>query len=291
MAPARAPSGGITVATFGVSVGAGENSGDESENEAQPTATGSVSADNSAIADTSRRRRNDAVLGAGRVGERCAFIGHHGTCHTRLEDAPRECNNASVPKIIGETLADHRDQVRQRLFAALKQLIVDRGYDAITLADVAAEAGVGRTAVYNHFPDKESVLLAWAMDETERYLASLRAELETSDDPLEQLRIFIRMQMSEFATHHTRLAGVGTALSAEGRLAIRDHIAPMMQLLGDIVQRAIDAGRIPPQDAVKAVPMISVVTAVRFPVTAEGDALAEAIATVTEFVLHGLGAA
>jgi AcrR family transcriptional regulator len=191
---------------------------------------------------------------------------------------------------MGDSLADHRDQVRQRLFTAMKQLIVQRGYDVITLADVAAEAGVGRTAVYNHFPDKESVLLAWAMDETERYLASLRVELDTSDDPLEQLKIFVRMQMTEFATHHTRLAGVGTALSADGRLAIRDHVAPMMQILRDIVQRSIDAGLIPQQDAAKAVPMISAVTAVRFAVTAEGDALAEAIATVTGFVLHGIGA-
>lgn len=172
----------------------------------------------------------------------------------------------------------------------MRQLIVERGYDAITLADVAADAGVGRTAVYNHFPDKESVLLAWAMDATERYLVSLRAELAATDDPLSQLQIFIRMQMTEFAAHHTRLAGIGTALTADGRLAMREHVAPMMQILEDIVQRAIDAGEIPQQDLATLVPMISAVTAVRFAVTAEGDALQAAIATVTGFVLHGIGA-
>jgi AcrR family transcriptional regulator len=192
---------------------------------------------------------------------------------------------------MGDSLADHRDQVRQRLFTAMKQLIVQRGYDAITLADVAADAGVGRTAVYNHFPDKESVLLAWAMDETERYLVSLRAELAATDDPVDQLKTFVRMQMTEFSTHHTRLAGIGTALSAEGRLAIRDHVAPMMQILGDILQRAIDSGQVPQQNLATSVPMISAVTAVRFAVAADGDTLDGAIATVTEFVLHGIGAA
>jgi AcrR family transcriptional regulator len=169
-------------------------------------------------------------------------------------------------------------------------LIVDRGYDAITLADVAAAAGVGRTAVYNHFADKESVLLAWVNDETDRYLVSLRAQLLTDDDPLGQLRTFIRMQITEFATHHTRLAGIGTALSADGRRAVRDHIAPIIRILEGIVQRAIDSGIIPPQKIDTAVPMISALTAVQFAVAAKDDDLHAAIEAVTEFVLHGIGA-
>jgi AcrR family transcriptional regulator len=195
-----------------------------------------------------------------------------------------------VPKILGDSLADHRDQVRQRLFAALRGLIVDRGYDAITLADVAAAAGVGRTAVYNHFADKESVLLAWVNDETDRYLVSLRAQLAIDDDPLGQLRTFIRMQITEFATHHTRLAGIGTALSADGRRAVREHVAPIIRILEDIVQRAIDSGIVPPQKIDTAVPMISALTAVPFAVVAKDDDLQAAIETVTEFVLHGIGA-
>jgi AcrR family transcriptional regulator len=195
-----------------------------------------------------------------------------------------------VPKILGDSLADHRDQVRQRLFAAMNGLIVDRGYDAINLADVDAAAGEVRTAVYNHFADKESVLLAWVNDETDRYLVSLRAQLLTDDDPLGQLRTFIRMQITEFATHHTRLAGIGTALSADGRRAVREHVAPIIRILEDIVQRAIDSGIIPPQKIDTAVPMISALTAVQFAVAAKDDDLHAAIEAVTEFVLHGIGA-
>lgn len=177
-----------------------------------------------------------------------------------------------------------------RLFAAMQRLIVDRGYDAITLADVAADAGVGRTAVYNHFPDKESVLLAWAADETSRYVSSLRVALAAEDDPIAQLRVFLRMQMTELATHHTRLAGIGTALSAEGRRAIREHVEPMMTTLADIVQRAVDSGAVPPQDPSATVPLISAVTAVRVTVGLEGEELDEAIDAATAFVLHGVGA-
>ncbi|HLR55191.1 MAG TPA: helix-turn-helix domain-containing protein, partial [Actinomycetales bacterium] len=58
-----------------------------------------------------------------------------------------------MPRIEAESLSEHRAQVRARLFDALSRLMHDRGFEAITMADIAAEAGVGRTAVYNHFAD------------------------------------------------------------------------------------------------------------------------------------------
>jgi len=195
-----------------------------------------------------------------------------------------------VPKIIGSSLADHRDQVRQRLFESMMQLIVEQGYDTVTLADVAAAAGVGRTAVYNHFPDKESVLLAMADDATERYLVRLRAAMADDDAPLAKLRTFLRMQMTELAGHHTRMAGIGTALSAEGRARIREHIAPMMETLQGTLTDAIAAGDIPEQDVPTVSMMISSITAARFTVGLTGDALDHAISVCTDFVLRGVGA-
>lgn len=195
-----------------------------------------------------------------------------------------------MPKIIGESLADHRGQVRQRLFVAMRELIAERGYDSISLADVAAGAGVGRTAVYNHFPDKESVLLAWAQDETESYLARLKAELDGEDDPIERLRIFLRMQMRELARHHSRLAALGTALSVEGRARMRSHVAPMLSLLGDMLTSAIEAGAIVSQDVPTSVSMISAVTAGRFTLGLSDEDLERTIQAATAFVLHGLGA-
>ncbi len=170
------------------------------------------------------------------------------------------------------------------------QLIVEQGYDSVTLADVAAAAGVGRTAVYNHFPDKESVLLAMADDATERYLVRLRAAMADDGAPLAKLRTFLRMQMTELAGHHARMAGIGTALSAEGRARIREHIAPMMETLQSMLTDAIAAGDIPEQDVSTVSMMISSITAARFTVGLTGDALDHAISVCTDFVLRGVGA-
>lgn len=171
----------------------------------------------------------------------------------------------------------------------MRGLIIDRGYDGITLADVALSAGVGRTAVYNHFPDKESVLLAWAADETEQYLSRLQTALAGEDDPIRQLAVFLRMQMTELASHHTRLAGIGTALSAAGRLKMREHVAPMLDTLRDILRRATDAGILPQQDLAMTVSMISAITSMRYIVGRSGAELDQLIDAAIAFVRRGVG--
>src|SRR5918998_4577369 len=97
-----------------------------------------------------------------------------------------------MPKIIGKSLHEHRQMTRQKLFTALSTLMAERGFDSITLADIAQAAGVGRTAVYNHFPDKESLLVGFITHETEQYVATLEGSLDDVEDPVEQLRAYVR---------------------------------------------------------------------------------------------------
>jgi AcrR family transcriptional regulator len=47
---------------------------------------------------------------------------------------------------------------RDRLLDAAAQLCIDVGFDAVTVAAVAARAGVTPAAVYNHFTDKAELL-------------------------------------------------------------------------------------------------------------------------------------
>src|SRR5690625_7246591 len=77
-----------------------------------------------------------------------------------------------------------------------------RGFGAIPVADIASEAGMGRTAVYNHFADKEMLLLAFVNQETQRYVAELRAALEGITDPVEQLRRYVRKQAKLTSVYH-----------------------------------------------------------------------------------------
>jgi AcrR family transcriptional regulator len=55
---------------------------------------------------------------------------------------------------------DRRVQrTRNMLFEALLDLMVEKGYDAITVQDIIDRANVGRSTFYSHFLDKEQLLL------------------------------------------------------------------------------------------------------------------------------------
>lgn len=194
-----------------------------------------------------------------------------------------------MPKIIGDSLAEHRGQVRQRLFDALMTLIVERGYDSVTLADTAAAAGVGRTAVYNHFTDKESVLLAMVDEQTDAYLARLDDALAELTDPIERLKAFVRSQLLELAGNHVQMAGLGPVVTEEGRVRIRAHIIPMCDILTEILTRAMAAGSIPHQDVRALVALIFSVTVGRVTRGLTGDELTAAVDAATAFVVRGVG--
>jgi AcrR family transcriptional regulator len=57
---------------------------------------------------------------------------------------------------------DRRVQrTRRLLHEAFISLILERGYNAVTIRDVVERAGVGRSTFYTHFADLEEVLVGW----------------------------------------------------------------------------------------------------------------------------------
>jgi len=107
-----------------------------------------------------------------------------------------------VPRVIGGSLETHRDVTRERIFDAFARLMYEQGYDSISLADVAAASGLARTAMYNYFGDKESLLIAYAGRETARYVAQLHDALAAVDGPVAALQAYVRSQIAYFAEHH-----------------------------------------------------------------------------------------
>ncbi|RFM29133.1 TetR/AcrR family transcriptional regulator [Deminuibacter soli] len=55
---------------------------------------------------------------------------------------------------------DRRTQKTRKLLAeALKELIAEKGYDAITIQDIIDRANVGRSTFYSHYESKEQLLV------------------------------------------------------------------------------------------------------------------------------------
>ena len=75
----------------------------------------------------------------------------------------------------GGGLREHKKRVmRQRLSDVATGMFLERGFDAVRVAEVAEACGVSEKTVFNYFPVKEALV----MDRLEGTLAALRAGLE-----------------------------------------------------------------------------------------------------------------
>lgn len=162
-----------------------------------------------------------------------------------------------MPKIIGKSLAEHRENVRRRLFGALSELMDERGFDSVSLADIAKKAGVGRTSVYNHFPDKESLLIGFIEHETESFLQELQEAIGESDDPEAQLRTYVRQQILLKRTYHLAPGpDLRSVVSRTTLQRLREHVEEVELILRAILMAGIRSGRFPSQDLDAVVPLV-----------------------------------
>jgi AcrR family transcriptional regulator len=65
-----------------------------------------------------------------------------------------------VPRIRAENIEAHKAMTRREILDAAHDLIAEVGSADISLADVAAEVGIGRTTLYEYFRDKDDLIAA-----------------------------------------------------------------------------------------------------------------------------------
>jgi AcrR family transcriptional regulator len=77
----------------------------------------------------------------------------------KAQNSPICTGNSKMEKRKKES--DRRVQRTQRLLReALVELIIEKGYDAVTVQDIIDRADVGRSTFYTHFWDKDALLLS-----------------------------------------------------------------------------------------------------------------------------------
>lgn len=195
-----------------------------------------------------------------------------------------------MPKIIGESLASHRELTRARLFEALGSLMGEQSFESITMSQIAERAGVGRTAVYNHFADKEVLLLAYMREVTSEFARILTQRLDAEPDPLVRLRIYVRSHLQMIGRYHVK-AGMGLRrqMSGQGASHLHDHAGIVGELLIGILDEAMERGLIVEQNTLGAVHLIhATLQGQRLP--RDPEHRESALTLVETFILRGLGA-
>jgi AcrR family transcriptional regulator len=85
-----------------------------------------------------------------------------------------------------------RRQARQRIIQAAHELFLERGFDDVSVGDIAERAEVGRTTFFRHFRDKQEVVFAREQELLDTIAAAGQADdtpaPRSTSEAVEQLR-------------------------------------------------------------------------------------------------------
>ncbi|RLY94146.1 TetR/AcrR family transcriptional regulator [Kocuria tytonicola] len=154
-----------------------------------------------------------------------------------------------MPRITAPSNAAQRERTQRAILDAFGELLYSNGLTDLTMTRVAKTAGVGRTAVYNYFADMGELLVAYALDKTERFVADLNRELAETENPVDQLGVYIQHQIEDLSRRHLPPGqAMRTVLSPEDFAKLGEHVQKLQGVLAGILRRAMDEGYLPEGD-------------------------------------------
>ncbi len=129
--------------------------------------------------------------------------------------------------------------------AAVRRLLAERGYQAMTIEQVAVDADVAKTAIYRRWPSKAEMVFAAAVHGTS---ISAPADTGTLAADLRTLVAHV-LDLLNHATVRGALPGLVADLRADAELGRRftaSLIEPEREVVATIVRRAVDRGEVRP---------------------------------------------
>jgi TetR/AcrR family transcriptional regulator, regulator of autoinduction and epiphytic fitness len=141
------------------------------------------------------------------------------------------------------------------IVAAVNRLLAEKGFESMTVDEVAAEVGIAKASLYKHFPSKEELAAAAMVRVLDRALAFIEQEAARPDvRPIDHLKAVVRWTMQ------LQLAGEMPSLPAQNstlRTALMQHrvyldrVMTVSDRLGAWITAAQAAGeidaRLPPE--------------------------------------------
>jgi TetR/AcrR family transcriptional regulator, regulator of autoinduction and epiphytic fitness len=135
------------------------------------------------------------------------------------------------------------------IIAVVNRLLAEKGFEAMTVDEVATNVGIAKASLYKHFASKEELAaaaMANAMKKAEQFIATLTNQ----DDPLHNIREAVRWTM------HLKLKGEMPSLPSQNstlRAALMankgymDGLMNVSEVLGGWIEKSQQMGSINPK--------------------------------------------
>ena len=137
------------------------------------------------------------------------------------------------------------------IIASVNRLLSEKGFDLMTVDEVAADVGIAKASLYKHFVSKEALAAAAMVHVLDRALAFIETlAVDTAARPLDQLQAATRWTMQlQLAGEMPSLPTQSSSLRA-ALLADRNYLDRVMRVsdrLGEWIVAAQAAGQIDSQ--------------------------------------------
>ena len=189
-----------------------------------------------------------------------------------------------MPKIQAPTVVLHRELRRQQLMDAAMGLALASGAESITVAAVAAKAGLARSSIYEYFASSADLVADLVLEELDYYTQRLATATQGAQDPFERIELWISESLRYVADgKHMLVKSLNTINTPDARkdeilMGHRRMMAPLQEAL---VQTGVGDVRI------AAALLSSVTDAASIRIDAGNDAELE-IQSAVAFALAGL---
>ena len=131
---------------------------------------------------------------------------------------------------------------------AVNRLLATKGYDAMTVDEVAAEAGMAKASVYKHFASKEDLAAAAMVRALDRAVAFVDGQREQADTPpMDQLKAVARWAIaSQLEGEMPSLPSQSSALSnsLQANEASMDRLLSLSNKLSIWITQAQTSGQL-----------------------------------------------
>src|SRR4051794_25990194 len=144
-----------------------------------------------------------------------------------------------------------KQQTRELIAETARRLFGERGFEAVTVAEIAREAEVSAQTVFNYFPTKED-LVYWRLESFEDELPGPIRERAPGESVLAAFGRFVRAPRGMLATYDpetrerlaalTRMIVSSPALLAREQQIFEGYTRDLAALLGGDVEARVAAG-------------------------------------------------
>lgn len=144
-------------------------------------------------------------------------------------------------------IVERRVEGRERIVQEARPLFVARGFNAVSMQQIADAAGVNKATLYHHFRDKEELFLDVVREEIAKATATVLRAIAAGGDFRAKL---YRLVASLFATteldYFRLIADLHEYVSEERRLRLLEETPPPWKAVRPMIEDAIAAGEIRP---------------------------------------------